>query len=38
MSVLMARKAADGLWEMLVNAGVKRRYGIVGDALTVVDP
>jgi pyruvate dehydrogenase (quinone) len=29
----MARKVADLLWEMLVNAGVKRCYGIVGDAL-----
>jgi pyruvate dehydrogenase (quinone) len=29
----MSRKVADLLWEMLVNAGVKRCYGIVGDAL-----
>src|ERR1700735_2647482 len=29
----MARTVADVLWEMLVNAGVKRCYGIVGDAL-----
>jgi pyruvate dehydrogenase (quinone) len=27
---------ADMLWEMLVNAGVKRCYGIVGDALNPV--
>jgi pyruvate dehydrogenase (quinone) len=34
----MARKVADVLWEMLANAGVKRCYGIVGDALnTVID-
>jgi pyruvate dehydrogenase (quinone) len=32
----MARKVADLLWEMLVNAGVKRCYGIVGDALNPV--
>jgi pyruvate dehydrogenase (quinone) len=32
----MARKVADFLWEMLVNAGVKRCYGIVGDALNPV--
>src|SRR2546429_3579064 len=32
----MARKVADVLWEMLVNAGVKRCYGIVGDALDPV--
>src|SRR6202023_1147308 len=32
----MARKVADVLWEMLVNAGVKRCYGIVGDALNPV--
>ena len=29
----MARTVADGLWEMLVAAGVQRCYGIVGDAL-----
>ena len=29
----MAKTAADGLWEMLVAAGVRRCYGIVGDAL-----
>ena len=27
---------ADLLWEMLANAGVKRCYGIVGDALNPV--
>jgi pyruvate dehydrogenase (quinone) len=27
---------ADGLWEMLVSAGVRRCYGIVGDALNPV--
>ena len=32
----MAKKVADVLWEMLVNAGVKRCYGIVGDALNPV--
>src|ERR1700761_319533 len=32
----MARKVADVLWEMLANAGVKRCYGIVGDALNPV--
>jgi pyruvate dehydrogenase (quinone) len=32
----MARKVADLLWEMLANAGVKRCYGIVGDALNPV--
>jgi glyoxylate carboligase len=32
----MAQKVADALWEMLVNAGVKRCYGIVGDALNPV--
>src|SRR6202023_1565785 len=32
----MARKGADVLWEMLVSAGVKRCYGIVGDALNPV--
>ncbi len=29
----MSRNVADVLWEMLANAGVKRCYGIVGDAL-----
>jgi pyruvate dehydrogenase (quinone) len=29
----MAKKVADVLWEMLAHAGVKRCYGIVGDAL-----
>jgi pyruvate dehydrogenase (quinone) len=32
----MARKVADILWEMLAKAGVKRCYGIVGDALNPV--
>ena len=32
----MARKVADLLWEMLAAAGVKRCYGIVGDALNPV--
>ena len=32
----MAAKVADLLWEMLANAGVKRCYGIVGDALNPV--
>jgi pyruvate dehydrogenase (quinone) len=32
----MARKVADVMWEMLANAGVKRCYGIVGDALNPV--
>jgi pyruvate dehydrogenase (quinone) len=32
----MAKKVADVLWEMLANAGVKRCYGIVGDALNPV--
>ena len=32
----MARNVADLLWEMLANAGVKRCYGIVGDALNPV--
>lgn len=32
----MARKVADLMWEMLANAGVKRCYGIVGDALNPV--
>src|ERR1700733_5342772 len=29
----MSQKVADVLWEMLASAGVKRCYGIVGDAL-----
>src|SRR5882672_11538232 len=32
----MARNVADVLWEMLVSAGVKRCYGIVGDALNPI--
>jgi len=32
----MARKVADVMWELLANAGVKRCYGIVGDALNPV--
>src|SRR5258708_222135 len=32
----MSRSVADILWEMLANAGVKRCYGIVGDALNPV--
>src|SRR6202050_3015217 len=32
----MARNVADLLWEMLQKAGVKRCYGIVGDALNPV--
>src|SRR6204780_4951294 len=32
----MAQKGADVLWEMLVDAGVKRCYGIIGDALNPV--
>jgi pyruvate dehydrogenase (quinone) len=32
----MARNVADVLWEMLAKAGVKRCYGIVGDALNPV--
>jgi pyruvate dehydrogenase (quinone) len=32
----MSRSVADLLWEMLQNAGVKRCYGIVGDALNPV--
>jgi pyruvate dehydrogenase (quinone) len=33
---LMSKKVADVLWEMLANAGVKRCYGIVGDALNPI--
>lgn len=29
----MTRNVADDLWDMLIQAGVKRCYGIVGDAL-----
>src|SRR6202453_2436708 len=32
----MARTVADVMWEMLANAGVKRCYGIVGDALNPI--
>jgi pyruvate dehydrogenase (quinone) len=32
----MSRKVADVMWEMLASAGVKRCYGIVGDALNPV--
>src|SRR5260370_36094734 len=32
----MSRKVADLLWEMLAKVGVKRCYGIVGDALNRV--
>jgi len=32
----MARNVADAMWEMLEKAGVKRSYGIVGDALNPV--
>jgi pyruvate dehydrogenase (quinone) len=32
----MAKTVADVLWEMLAKAGVKRCYGIVGDALNPV--
>src|SRR3984957_6299896 len=32
----MARNVADLMWAMLVDAGVKRCYGIVGDALNPV--
>ncbi|MEU7962932.1 thiamine pyrophosphate-dependent enzyme [Streptomyces sp. NPDC049097] len=32
----MSKTVADGLWEMLVSAGVRRCYGIVGDALNPV--
>src|SRR5258707_12013521 len=33
---IMAERVADVLWSMLVGAGVKRCYGIVGDALNPV--
>jgi len=32
----MARKVGDVMWEMLAAAGIKRCYGIVGDALNPV--
>src|SRR6202521_4761432 len=32
----MAKKVADVMWEMLAKAGVKRCYGIAGDALNPV--
>ncbi len=32
----MAKNVAEGLWEMLASAGVRRCYGIVGDALNPV--
>jgi pyruvate dehydrogenase (quinone) len=32
----MAKTVADGSWEMLVAAGVRRCHGIVGDALNPV--
>ena len=32
----MAQKVADVMWQMLASAGVKRCYGIVGDALNPV--
>jgi pyruvate dehydrogenase (quinone) len=32
----MAKTVAEGLWEMLTSAGVRRCYGIVGDALNPV--
>jgi pyruvate dehydrogenase (quinone) len=32
----MAKDVAEGLWEMLSSAGVRRCYGIVGDALNPV--
>src|SRR6202167_3633206 len=32
----MSKKVADVLWEMLAKSGVKRCYGIVGDALNPV--
>src|SRR6202020_1177881 len=34
--VHMAKTVGDRLWEMLVSAGVRRCYGIVGDALNPV--
>jgi pyruvate dehydrogenase (quinone) len=32
----VAKNVAEGLWEMLASAGVRRCYGIVGDALNPV--
>jgi pyruvate dehydrogenase (quinone) len=32
----MPKTVADGLWEMLVSAGIRRCYGITGDALNPV--
>jgi pyruvate dehydrogenase (quinone) len=32
----MAKTVGDRLWEMLISAGVRRCYGIVGDALNPV--
>src|ERR1700691_4036034 len=32
----MTKTVADRLWEMLISAGVRRCYGIVGDALNPV--
>jgi pyruvate dehydrogenase (quinone) len=32
----MAKDVAEGMWEMLASAGVRRCYGIVGDALNPV--
>jgi pyruvate dehydrogenase (quinone) len=32
----MSKNVAEGLWEMLASAGVRRCYGIVGDALNPV--
>ncbi len=32
----MGKNVAEGLWEMLASAGVRRCYGIVGDALNPV--
>src|ERR1700756_2877664 len=34
--VLVSKKVADVLWEMLAKAGVKRCYGIVGDPLNPI--
>jgi pyruvate dehydrogenase (quinone) len=36
MEIFSRRKVADVMWEMLAEAGVKRCYGIVGDALNPV--
>ena len=32
----MADSVADALWTMLASAGVKRCYGIIGDALNPI--